>query len=120
METVKQPERMTHKEWLAEAERRFGKDSLKWKFVCPSCGHVASTEDYKKAGARPENVGFSCVGRWTLESKKAFGKDGTPCNYAGGGLIRLNPITVLLDDGGESQVFAFADAEVVEQEASRK
>ena len=105
-----QPTRMTHAEWLAEAERRFGKDSMKWKFVCPSCEHVASTQDYKDAGAKPENVGFSCVGRWLDKKDAAFEKKGGPCNYAGNGLIHLNPICVVLEGGKETHAFAFAEA----------
>ena len=60
------PERVAipHAMWLAEAERRFGKDPLRWRFVCPSCGHVASVQDYKDVGAPVECVGFSCIGRW--------------------------------------------------------
>ena len=38
---------MTHAEWLAEATRRFGDDPMAWKFVCPSCGHIASVQDWK-------------------------------------------------------------------------
>lgn len=110
MTTETQPTRMTHAEWKAEAERRFGKDMMNWKFVCPSCGHVQSTKDYKEAGAQPSAVGFSCVGRYLKKKKSAFGKKG-PCDYAGGGLIRLNPITVVHEDGEESQAFAFAEAD---------
>lgn len=38
-------------DWQAEAVRRFGPDQMKWKFVCPSCGHVASIQDWKDAGS---------------------------------------------------------------------
>jgi hypothetical protein len=110
--------RMSRAEWLAEGERRFGKDTMKWKFVCPSCGFVASTEDYKKAGAKPENVAFSCIGRWTGHmNNDAFVTKKGPCNYAGGGLIKLNPITVVMPDGQEHQAFDFAETETVAQKA---
>ena len=39
-------------EWKAEATRRFGPDMLKWRFRCPMCGHVASVQDFKDAGAK--------------------------------------------------------------------
>lgn len=100
---------MTFDEWIAEGKRRFGDDEMNWKFKCPACGHVASINDYKAAGAPVEAVGFSCVGRWT-GSKKEFGdKTGGPCNYAGGGLIRLNPVTVV-DADKRHHVFEFAAA----------
>ena len=105
---------MTHDEWLAEAQRRFGDDPMAWQFVCPSCGHVASVKDWKDAGAPEGAVAFSCLGRYTGDRKsaedKAFKQGGGPCNYTGGGLFRLNPVAVDLGDGGEPrQTFAFAE-----------
>jgi hypothetical protein len=40
--------------------------------------------------------------------KEAFSQDGGPCNYAGGGLFRLNPVTVVDPDGIENHAFDFA------------
>ena len=102
---------MTKAEWKAEGERRFGKDIMKWRFVCPSCGHVASLQDWKDAGAPANAAAFSCVGRWLGEAREAFfvadkTKPG-PCNYAGGGLIGLNPLEV---DG--EHYFDFAEAKI--------
>lgn len=97
---------MTREEWHAEGVRRFGPDQTRWRFVCPSCGWIASVQDYKDAGAPATAVAFSCVGRWTLATREAFAKGEGPCDYAGGGLIRLNPLTV---DGGN--YFNFAPAQ---------
>lgn len=98
---------MTVKEWRADGERRFGKNQLNWKFKCPACGHVASVQDYKDANAPTGTIGFSCIGRY-LEGtppREALGVKGKgPCNYAGGGLIGLNPVEV---DG--EHYFKFAD-----------
>lgn len=102
---------MTVEEWRAEGERLFGPDEMKWRWKCPSCGHVASTADYKAAKLPSSMVGFSCVGRGSEGCAEAFGGPGSgPCNYAGGGLIGLNPVTVIAD-GKEIQMFEFADAE---------
>jgi hypothetical protein len=117
---------MTQAEWKAEAAKRFGNDSSKWKFVCPSCGHIASVEDWKKAGAEEGAIAFSCVGRWdghmhqdAFPKKKGKG----PCNYAGGGLFRINPVEVIEPNGYKHHVFAFAEADPVPaalpQEASK-
>lgn len=97
-------------EWHAEAEKRFGKDPMNWKFACPSCGHIQSVSDYKAAGAPSSACAFSCVGRWLPKEQigEGFGKKG-PCNYAGGGLIHLNPIRVLRPDGGTTEAFDFAE-----------
>lgn len=101
-----------HEEWKAKARRLFGDDPLKWRFVCPVCKHVACVDDWRKAGAPEGTVAFSCVGRWLPGSKDAFEKKGKgPCTYAGGGLFRLNPITVVQPDGTEHEVFDFAEAE---------
>lgn len=92
--------------WRAEAVRLFGPYPKRWRFVCPSCGHVARTEDWKKAGAPSTAVAVSCVGRWTgAGDDRTFGKRGGPCNYAGGGLIRLNPVRIA---GFELGAFDFA------------
>lgn len=93
--------RYTLKEWQEEAARLFGSDAMLWRFVCPVCGHVQSVQDYKDAGAVEGAVAFSCIGRWVGT------KDEGPCDYAGGGLFRLNPITVVADDGVEHHVFEF-------------
>lgn len=85
---------MTHEEWYAEGKRLFGEDVMQWRFVCPSCGHIASVQDWKDAGAPEGAVAFSCVGRWMGSEKEIFDKSGGPCNYAGGGLFGLNPIKV--------------------------
>lgn len=96
----------TEDAWRAEAVRRFGTDGMKWKFVCPSCGHVASVQDWKDAGAPQSAVAFSCVGRWLPDPKRLGEKPG-PCDYAGGGLFQLNPVSV---GDREARYFAFADA----------
>jgi hypothetical protein len=105
--------RMTKADWMAEGARRFGPDQLKWQFVCPACGYVASVEDWKKVGAPITAVAFSCIGRWMRRCRDAFGKDlgPGPCNYAGGGLFRLNPVCIT-DIDTEHNNFAFAEAEV--------
>jgi hypothetical protein len=85
---------MTRDEWLAKASELFGNDMMKWSFVCPSCGHVASVQDYKNAGAPSSAIAFSCVGRWMDEKHEAFQKGKGPCNYSGGGLFAINPVEV--------------------------
>lgn len=97
-------------EWRQEGVKRFGNDEMKWRFVCPSCGHVATVEDWKKVGASEGEVAFSCVGRHIVGSTEAFGKRGRgPCDYAGGGLIRLNPVQI---EGREGNVFQFAGCDI--------
>lgn len=98
---------MTQDEWRAEAVKRFGSDPMEWRFVCPACGHVAAVKDWKAIGATEGEVAFSCVGRHMDKSREAFTekKQSGPCNYAGGGLFRLNPVEV----DGHERVFAFAE-----------
>lgn len=96
---------MKQQEWEAEGRRRFGKDKMRWKFVCPSCGHIATVQDWKDAGASRGQFAFSCIGR-SLGTTKEMGERPGPCNYAGGGLFAINPVEV---DGGH--YFAFAEPE---------
>jgi len=96
--------KITHKEWLKEAEELFGKDPFKWKFQCPVCKHVTSIQDWKDSGAPEGAVAFSCIGRWLDTGvSEAFSNEKGPCNYAGGGLIGMNPVDI---DG--RKVFEFA------------
>lgn len=112
--TEQPKEYLTPDDWRAEAERRFGANRMLWKFVCPSCHHVASVQQWKDAGATEGEVAFSCIGRHTETPAKAeaaaFKRAGGPCNYTGGGLFKYNPIKVSLgSDTPALHVFAFAD-----------
>ena len=104
-------------EWRAEAVRRFGEDPMAWRFVCPSCKHPQSLQDYKDAGAPSTVAGFSCVGRYLSieKSTDAFSGKPGPCSYAGGGLFRLNPVTINGPDGPQA-VFDFAETPSVPYE----
>lgn|ERR1043166_862904 len=103
---------MTHAEWLAEARRRFGDNVLDWRFVCPSCDYVAGLQDWQRVGAPPPAIAVSCVGRWpdpVGNDHRTFKHNGGPCSYMGGGLIDLNPVEVVMEDGHVRRVFAFAE-----------
>lgn len=100
------PARMTKAEWLARGRELFGDDMSRWRFVCPSCGHVATVRDWRHSGAGETAIAFSCVGRW-LSKCVEMGERPGPCNYAGGGLFRLNPVCIVEPDGREHNVFAF-------------
>lgn len=113
--------KVTQDQWEAEGKRRFGNDWMKWKFICSVCKHVASIQDWKDVGASEGEVAFSCVGRHMEKQAKKFGHKekgdpDSPCDYAGGGLFRLNPIHVEYRDeeGTIRQCFDFAPVEGVE------
>ncbi len=103
-------ERISEEEWRNEGKQLFGEDTRKWKFVCPSCNHVQSVQDYFDAGAPEGAISFSCVGRWTgAGGEKAFNKAGGPCNYTSGGLFNISPRMVKrTEDGMETPAFDFA------------
>ena len=107
-------EKITFKEWIEKGKEIFGTDDRRlWKFKCPSCGFVQSFQDFLDAGATEDDslgmIGFSCVGR-VMEKKGQFLKDKKqPCNYAGGGLIGLNPVTIIAPNGTEHNYFEFAE-----------
>ncbi|WP_018306304.1 VVA0879 family protein [Desulfitobacterium hafniense] len=100
----------THKEWLAELESRFGKDNTKWAFVCPACGHVATGQNFKDAGAGPQDMYQTCIGRHTGKgTPTAESKNG--CNWAAFGLLGTlgKGDVVVTDDGTKIPVFRMDD-----------
>jgi len=99
--------RTTYEAWRDEAIARFGADPMDWQFVCPSCGYVARISDWHRAGATDGEVAFSCIGR-ALGARVGIGTEKGPCNYAGDGLLRLNPVTVEFSDGSTVDLFEFA------------
>lgn len=104
---------MTIKEWRDKARELFpdGLDTV--AFRCPSCGHVATVAEYRAAKAPDGAIGFSCIGRWLNASdKNTFRAKGGPCQYAGGGLICINPVAVAMPDGKVDHFFDFAGEEV--------
>ena len=101
---------VSHDEWQREAEDKFGSDIMQWKFACPVCKHVAAVQDWRDAAAPKGAIAYSCVGRYAGgKARKAFEESGNgPCDYAGGGLFRLNPVKVTGGPGGDNYVFEFA------------
>lgn len=102
--------RMTQAEWAAEGVKRFGPDKMNWKFKCPVCQVQTTVQEYFDSGAESGHVGFSCIGRFKDTYRDKVNPSSQPCNYAGGGLFKLNPITVVFDDGEEIDYFEFGDA----------
>ncbi len=98
----------TREGWETEGQRLFGPSMWDRKFKCPSCGHVATAREWIEAGAPRGAIAFSCIGRWRDEPvKDAFHDEGDgPCNYTGGGLIGINPVTV---EDMPGEWFAFAE-----------
>jgi hypothetical protein len=101
--------RISQADWIAEGEALFpGMKSGDWRFVCPVCGHSQSARDFKDLGV-PEAeinkiVGYSCIGRRT-GARTSFDGKTRPCNYAGGGLFKLNPVRVFDEKGNEEDYF---------------
>ena len=99
-------QKMTFAEWEARGKELFGDKKLDWKFKCPVCGFVQSMRDYKEAGAPMSAIGFSCIGRWREKCRDAFREKGKgPCNYAGGGLFRMNPVHVSVPPRGDDEAY---------------
>lgn len=117
--------KITEKEWRALGVRLYGKDPRDWKFRCPACGHVQSMRDYatlpQPCGKPEDTIGYSCIGRLMETCSAAFSGEPGPCNYAGGGLFQMNPITVVKEDGTSHRAFAFAHDSTFESiEITRK
>lgn len=87
----------TAKEWFEEGKRLYGPRIEDWKFKCPSCGNVATGQEFKDAGANPNDMYCECIGRHVK---------GKGCNWAAYGLFDICKVHV---DG--MPVFEFADDE---------
>jgi hypothetical protein len=97
--------RQTRDEWVAEGERRFGPDMMKWRFVCPACGNVTTVEDFKPfadRGATPDRAAKMCIGR--------FDRELADCDWCSFGLLGTLGKGRLIDVGDERpiEVFDFA------------
>lgn len=99
--------RVSRLDWLEEGKELYGEDPMEWRFRCPSCGYVASLRQWKLLDGML-GAAFSCIGRYLGAKGELFAKTG-PCNYAGGGLLRLNPVVVVQEDGHERETFEWAD-----------
>lgn len=87
----------TIEEWRAEGERLFGKDFTKYRFKCPKCGNIATGQEFKDAGATPDQMATCCIGRFV---------DGKGCDWAAFGLFDICDVHV---DG--TPVFEYAPLE---------
>jgi hypothetical protein len=113
-----EPRTITVDEWVKEGNELFGPDRTQWRFVCPSCGHIAMAKDWIEAGSEEGEIAFSCVGRH-MKNSADICSDKKPCNYAGGGLFRLNPVTVIIPDGKSIRLFEF-DKKTEEKEETKE
>lgn len=110
---------MKHFDWLEKATMLYGEKSGDWKFKCPVCETVQTARDFVNAGLSKEeassSIAIECIGRYLPVKQKAIGEKkiikGKPCNYAGYGLFRLNPVEIEMSDGSKQYAFAFADGE---------
>ena len=104
-ETIK----MSKADWLKRGEELFGPLARDWRFVCPSCGNIQTLLEVVEAGGKEESGYFNCIGRY-LDKCGDIGSDTPPCNYTSGGIIRLNTMFVITDDGKEHPVFRFDES----------
>jgi len=100
--------RMSSEEWAAEGFALFGTNEMDWRWVCPACGHVASTADYRAAGADILATGFVCIGVYLPRRRNFNGEGPGPCSYMGGGVNNINPVTVV-SEHHENTFFNFGD-----------
>jgi len=106
----------TQAELRAEAIARFGKDPRRWAFVCPSCGDVATPQDFVDAGADPNGAGSICIGRVTGALVRAGATNTRGCDWSANGLFRGPWLVTLPAEEGKPErevgAFRLADAPV--------
>lgn len=99
--------------WTKEGNRRFGDNYMDWKFLCPMCGHIASVQDFKNAGAKDPNCAYQeCIGRYTGKSSPVKG-DSSGCDWCAYGLFGIpkGGVIVMRDKENASHIFDFAPEE---------
>ena len=112
--------KLTYEQWEKEGKLRYGDDKKQWIFKCPNCKHSQTFNDFLKESVdRLEAqglIGFSCIGRVMKNCKGELGNKKKPCNYAGEGLFRLNPIIITMEGNEEKQqnYFDFEDSLIKE------
>ena len=100
----------THPEWLTELKNRFGEDMMKWAFKCPACGKISTMQEFKDAGAEPNDSYQTCIGRFTGKgSPTKDSKEG--CNWAAFGLLGTlsGGDVIITEEGKEVPVFSMAE-----------
>lgn len=105
---------IAHEAWLARGRALFGPDWRQWRFVCPSCGHVQSGEDFLPfmgEEAARSVVGYACIGRYDgVHGAVPMWSEPGPCNYSNGGLLCIADVYVI-HQGARIPVFAFDERE---------
>lgn len=113
--TVNLPDRVTQEVFLSTLAERFGPDPMRWAFECPSCGDVATGQDWKDAlTGRDEpasnHLGVHCIGRGLgvlNRDQPKGGYTGRGCDWAAYGWFR-GPVLVTDPDGNEMACFRLA------------
>lgn len=111
--------KQTLEEWKAEGTELFGPDVINWKFVCPACGKVSSGQEFKDAGAEPDDMYQCCIGRFNgnmRPASKETKRDGEGCDWAAFGLFGTldSGRFVIAPSGKEVNIFDFAYPEVAD------
>ncbi|MGA3524206.1 VVA0879 family protein [Melissospora conviva] len=89
------PRTLTQDQFENEARAAFGDNPMRWAFICPGCGDVATPADFKEVAGPAGMAGQECIGRYTT---------GRGCTWVAYGLISgpwkvTAPVT-----GGASEV----------------
>lgn len=111
------PNTLTQDELLALLVDRFGDDPMGWAFVCPSCGDVATGQDFRDALANSPRtyrdgrevkasdlLGQECVGRTLGALSKTPPIDLRGCDWAAYGLFG-GPLAITTPDGKTIRAF---------------
>lgn len=108
---------LTLEQWRAEGASRFGTDDARrWRFVCPSCGHVQTYNELKDMGVpHPDRYfAFACIGLFHLNNPAAADNvveagrptQGWGCAYRADGDIA--PVLLEVEPGKIRRTFEFA------------
>lgn len=77
MDDKKEIRKLNKDQFKKQCIERFGKDNLKWRFICPVCGLVQTAQDFidldkgfKSYKDVSKIIGFTCIGFFTAKIQK--------------------------------------------------
>jgi len=98
---------ISHENWKLMGELIFKtSDMNKWKFICPSCGYIASVKDYRDALIPSTFIAEYCIGNWIGVRGDVNQWGQGPCGFKGD--YETNPVHVTDRLAADDYVFHFA------------
>lgn len=104
---------LSYDTWRELLNRSGEGNPLQARVQCPSCGNIATPQEFKDAGAHAGRAFQECIGR-LIECPES--SESPPCRSTAFGLLGVGDegTRVILFNGGTMDVFPIVDPEAIE------